>query len=61
MKNLLALIVLTSYMYASPLWIMSRTPKVNEEKLQNILTLLEGNMDLKRLIYTPQDTQGRYK
>ena len=43
------------------LWIMSRTPRIDEKKLQNILALLEGKMDLQRLIYTPQDTQGRYK
>ena len=43
------------------LWIMSRTPKIDEKQLENILALLEGNMDLKRLIYTPQDEQGRYK
>lgn len=43
------------------LWIMSRTPQIDKEKLQNILALLAGKMDLKRLIYTPQDKQGRYK
>jgi len=42
-------------------WIMSRTPRMDEKKLENILALLEGEMDLKRLIYTPQDAQGRYK
>jgi len=43
------------------LWIMSRTPQISKQKLQNILALLKDNMDLKRLIYTPQDKQGRYK
>ena len=43
------------------LWIMSRTPKIQEQKLQKILALLENKMDLKRLIYTPQDPKGRYK
>ena len=43
------------------LWIMSRKPQINDTKLQNILSLLDGNMDLKRLIYTPQDKEGKYK
>lgn len=43
------------------LWIMSRTPKIQEKKLQQILALLENKMDLKRLIFTPQDPKGRYK
>ncbi|MFT7005295.1 MAG: apolipoprotein D and lipocalin family protein, partial [Sulfurimonas sp.] len=43
------------------LWIMSRTPKMQEEKLKKILSLLENKMDLKNLIYTPQDAKGRYK
>ena len=40
---------------------MSRKPQINDTKLQNILSLLDGNMDLKRLIYTPQDKEGKYK
>jgi apolipoprotein D and lipocalin family protein len=43
------------------LWIMSRTPKMQEEKLQKILALLENKMNLKSLIFTPQDPKGRYK
>ena len=43
------------------LWIMSRTPKIEEQKLQKILALLENKMDLSRLIYTPQDDKGTYK
>ena len=43
------------------LWIMSRTPKMQEQTLKKILALLENKMDVKRLIYTPQDTKGRYK
>jgi apolipoprotein D and lipocalin family protein len=43
------------------LWIMSRTPKVDERKLQKVLTLLQGEIDLSKLIYTPHDEQGTYK
>jgi len=42
-------------------WVMSRKPTISEKKLQNILAKLENSMDLKRLIYTPQDEKGRYK
>jgi apolipoprotein D and lipocalin family protein len=42
-------------------WIMSRTPKIDAEKLQRIVALLQKNMDTKKLIYTPQDEKGRYK
>jgi apolipoprotein D and lipocalin family protein len=43
------------------LWIMSRKPQMNEKKLKTILAKLEKSMNLDRLIYTPQDQQGRYK
>lgn len=42
-------------------WIMSRVPQMPEQKLKNILGKLDKSMDLKRLIYTPQDEKGRYK
>ena len=42
-------------------WIMSRKPSLSKSKFDKILTKLEKNMDLKRLIYTPQDEKGRYK
>ncbi len=42
-------------------WIMHRQPFMAQDSLENILALLEPHMDLKRLIYTPQDEQGRYK
>lgn len=42
-------------------WVMSREPSLKKEKLNNILTKLEKSMDVTRLIYTPQDEQGRYK
>lgn len=42
-------------------WIMSRTPKIQEQKLQTIVALLADKMDVKKLIYTPQDEKGKYK
>ena len=42
-------------------WVMSRKPKLPKSKFDKILTKLEKSMDLKRLIYTPQDEKGRYK
>lgn len=42
-------------------WVMSRTPKLEESKFKKILAKLEKSMNLKRLIYTPQDEKGRYK
>ncbi len=43
------------------LWVMHRKPEISQIKLAKLLALLEKNMDLDRLIYTPQDPQGRYK
>ncbi len=42
-------------------WIMSRDPKLPQRKLNKILANLERNMNLERLIFTPQDKEGRYK
>lgn len=42
-------------------WIMSRTPTLSKPKLDRVLTLLTNAMDTKRLIFTPQDKQGRYQ
>lgn len=42
-------------------WIMSKKPTLHKQKFNNILTKLDKNMDLERLIYTPQDKKGRYK
>lgn len=42
-------------------WIMSRTPHLSKEKLSVALKKLASAMDTKRLIYTPQDANGRYK
>lgn len=42
-------------------WLMSREPKLPTQKLNKILAKLEKSMDLDRLIFTPQDKEGRYK
>lgn len=42
-------------------WVMSRTPKLQNKKFKRILAKLEKSMNLNRLIYTPQDKKGRYK
>lgn len=42
-------------------WIMSRKPELPIRKLNQILAKLEKSMDLERLIFTPQDKEGRYK
>ena len=43
------------------LWIMHRKPEISKLKLAKLLALLQDSMDLNRLIYTPQDPEGRYK
>ncbi len=42
-------------------WIMNRKPFMKKEKLDNIVSSLSKYMDTSKLIYTPQDSQGRYK
>ncbi|GIT99944.1 membrane protein [Sulfurovum sp. TSL6] len=42
-------------------WVMSRKPQLPKRKLKKILSKLEKNMDVKRLIFTAQDKKGRYK
>jgi len=42
-------------------WIMSRTPFMKKERLKKIENILSSQIDLKNLIYTPQDKKGRYK
>ncbi|CAA6823488.1 MAG: outer membrane lipoprotein [uncultured Sulfurovum sp.] len=42
-------------------WVMSRDPQLQKQKLSKILAKLGKSMNLKRLIYTPQDAKGRYK
>jgi len=43
------------------LWIMSRSPKIEDQKLKALLALVKEHVDLKQLIFTPQDEKGRYK
>ncbi len=42
-------------------WLMSRKPTLEKPKLTQVLATLEKSMDLKKLIFTPQDEKGRYK
>lgn len=42
-------------------WIMNRKPFIKKQKLDVIVASLEKHMDTSELIYTPQDSQGRYK
>lgn len=42
-------------------WIMHRKPKISSKELAPALAMLEKSMDLKRLMYTSQDSEGRYK
>lgn len=42
-------------------WIMSRTPQMKKHTLNKIEEILSSQIDLNKLIYTPQDKQGRYK
>lgn len=42
-------------------WIISRKPFMSTKMLQKIEKLLETQIDLQTLIYTPQDKDGRYK
>ena len=39
-------------------WIMNREPFMKKEKLENIVSFLSNHMDIKELIYTPQDPKG---
>ena len=43
------------------LWVMHRQPTLSQEKLDKLLAYLQNSLDLNRLIYTPQDSEGRYK
>jgi len=42
-------------------WIMSRKPKMPQEKLSQIVSYLSRAMNTKEFIYTPQDEKGRYQ
>lgn len=43
------------------LWIMHRRPEMPQAELGMLLDSLEQYIDLNRLIFTPQDPQGRYQ
>jgi apolipoprotein D and lipocalin family protein len=43
------------------LWIMHREPKLSQQRLNKLLSLLDTKMDIKRLIFTPQDPEGKYR
>ncbi|PWE21889.1 lipocalin family protein [Aliarcobacter skirrowii] len=45
----------------SNLWIMSRTPSINKDELDNILKDLENKMDISKLTFTKLDPKGRYR
>lgn len=42
-------------------WIMSRKPFMKKETRDKIEKIVAQKIDLKNLIYTPQDKEGRYK
>lgn len=42
-------------------WVMNREPLMNKIKLNEIVSLLSQYIDTSKLIYTPQDSKGRYK
>ena len=42
-------------------WIMSRTPKMQKNTLNEIEKIISSQINLKKLIYTSQDEKGRYK
>lgn len=42
-------------------WIMNREPFLEKKRLNFIVSKLDKHMDVSRLIYTPQDKNGRYK
>lgn len=43
------------------LWIMSRTPQMPKATLDGIVKKLSTSIDIKRLIFTPQDPKGKYQ
>lgn len=45
----------------SNLWIMSRSPSINKDELDNILKDLENRMDISKLTFTKLDPKGRYR
>lgn len=45
----------------SNLWIMSRTPNIDKNELEEILNDLKNKMDISKLVFTKLDPKGRYK
>jgi lipocalin len=45
----------------SNLWIMSRTPSIDNKELKTIINDLENKMDTSKLVFTKLDPKGRYK
>ncbi|NVJ52775.1 MAG: lipocalin family protein [Campylobacteraceae bacterium] len=43
------------------LWIMHRTPFMEEKKLNKLIKFIDNYMDTSKLIFTKQDKNGRYK
>lgn len=43
------------------IWIMNREPFLESKKLDSIVSMLSAYMDTSKLIYTPQDKNGKYK
>lgn len=42
-------------------WIINREPFLDKKNLDSIVSMLDSYMDTSKLIYTPQDKNGRYK
>lgn len=45
----------------SSVWIMSRTPSINNDELESIIKKLKNKMNTSKLIFTKLDPKGRYK
>lgn len=43
------------------LWLMSREPIMDKEKLKSVISMLEKHMDTSKLIFPKQDKNGKYK
>ncbi|XOB60870.1 lipocalin family protein [Campylobacterota bacterium DY0563] len=43
------------------LWIMNRKPFISKKKLDSILMFLDNYVDTSKLIFTPQNKDGKYK
>lgn len=45
----------------SSVWIMSRSPSINDKELKEILEKLNEKMNISKLIFTKLDPKGKYK